>query len=154
VVPARGYGAGLALDAVATLPTGDQSAFAGEAGPVLELRLVGSYRAGHAALAANLGARLRAQAVRFFNPTVAQGNELAGGVAGTVDVPLLRRFAPAAVAELAGAWGGDDGPSPIEARLGLRARVGTRLTIGVGGGVGLGDRRAIGAPAARGLVEL
>ena len=154
LVPARGYGAGVAVDVVATLPTGDQSQFAGEGGPIVELRLVGSYRAARWAVAANAGARLRSQPIRFFNPQVVQGNELAWGFAGLLDLPLLRRMAPVAVAELAGDWGGDDGPSPAEARLGLRAHVAPRWTVGLGGGFGLGGKRAIGAPGARGLLEV
>jgi len=145
LVPRLGYGAGVALDLVATLPTGDQSQFTGESGPIIELRLIGSYRAARWRVAADAGARLRAKPVRFFNPEVAQGNEVAWGVAGTVDLPLWRRLAPTAVAELAGAWGGDDGPSPAEARLGLRARVAPRWTLGVAGGFGLGmrDRKSV-----------
>ena len=154
VVPRLGYGAGAALDVIATLPTGDAGEFAGEAGPIVELRLIGSYRAPRLAVAANAGVRLRSRPVRFFNPEVVQGNELTWGVAGTLGLPLLPALAPALVAELAGAWGGDDGPSPAEARLGLRAQIAPRWTVGIGGGVGLGDRHAIGTPGARGLVEL
>src|SRR5262249_18302920 len=58
VVPRLGYGPGVAADVILTLPTGDQSAFAGEAGPVVELRGVASYRAPRWAAALNLGPRL------------------------------------------------------------------------------------------------
>jgi hypothetical protein len=154
LAPRLGYGLGVAADAVLTLPTGDTDAFAGEAGPVLELRGVASYRGPRWAAALNLGPRFRTEPVRFFNPTVVQGNELAWGVAGQLALPVWRRAAPVALAELAGAWGGSDGPSPAEARLGLRAHVDPRWTLGIAGGAGIGGGGAIGAPAWRALVEL
>jgi hypothetical protein len=154
VVPRLGYGWGVAGDLVLTLPSGDEDHFAGEAGPVVELRVVGSYRAARAAVFANLGGRVRATPVRFFNPLVVQGNELTWGVGATLALPVLGALAPAAVAEVVGAWGGDDGPSPAEAHLGVRGQLGPRWSLGVAGGAGLGGARAIGAPGVRGVVEL
>ena len=60
--PRRGYGAGLALASVLTMPTGDDGDFAGEAGFTVELRGVASYRAPRWRAAANLGGRLRSDA--------------------------------------------------------------------------------------------
>jgi hypothetical protein len=73
-------------------------------------------------MALNLGIRLRTEKVKFFNPNLVLGHEMTWGAAGSVKLPFLARAEPRALAEIAGAYGGDDGPSPSEVRGGLRAR--------------------------------
>jgi hypothetical protein len=152
--PPRGYGPGAALALVVTLPTGDDGEFAGEEGVVVEGRAIASWRAARFAAAINAGPRLRSARVRFFNPNMVLGHELAWGLAASARLPVARRLEPLALAEVAGGWGGADGPSPAEARLGLRARVAAPWTLGLAGGLGMGDQRAIGAPAWRVALEL
>jgi hypothetical protein len=149
VAPPGGLGQAWSAELVATLPTGDDQEFAGEAGVIVELRLAASYRARRFALAANLGPRFRAQEVRFIAPETTLGDEVAFGLAGSVVVPGAR--GAEAVVELAGARG-DHGISPVEVRAGVRVPLGHGLALTFHVGAGLD--RDIGAPGVRGGVSL
>ena len=158
VEPPYGYGLAVATDIVITLPTGDDEQFAGEAGTVIEARLIGSYRYSRFAAAANLGPRLRTEEVQFLDPTLVHGNEIAWGLAGSVLVPG-GQGKWTAVAELAGAWGVDAGdgtesPDPAEARAGARYDVAPAWTVGAALGGGLGERDAVGSPAWRFVADV
>lgn len=133
-----------ALAGALVLPTGDDDHFAGEAGPVLEWKLALGWRGARAAVAANLGVRLRTEEVILLSPARPHGNELAGGLAGELALPWLGRALPAgwAVAEATGILGdsignGTRGPSPAELRAGLRLALtpAWSLTALAGGGL-------------------
>jgi hypothetical protein len=134
-------GATLALAAVVTLPTGDDDNFAGEAGPLIEPRLIASWRRSRGALAINLGARIRTEEVVLLSPARAHGNELLASVAGELVVPWLCSDAFSVLAEYAavrgeGTTGDNVGPSPQEVRAGVRLRLPNGWSITVGGGAG------------------
>ena len=153
-----GIGTAVAMGVIVTLPTGDEDAFAGEAGAVIEIRLAASTRQQRWAVGANLGARLRTEEARFIDPTLAFGNELVGGVGVTAEVPETRRRLWA-VGELAAVWGVDEdgsrrGPDPLEVRFGARWAATSAWGVGAGVGLGLGDREAIGAPPWRLIAEV
>ncbi len=135
-----------------TLPTGDQAEFAGE-GVVVEGRGIVSLRRPRWEIAANLGLRLRTQDVVFLSPEVTFGNELTYGVAGSIVLPGLEGKW-SAQAEIAGVWGLNIGPSPAEARAGLRWQLNSTLAVGAALGAGIGDTESIGTPGFRGIVEL
>jgi OmpA-OmpF porin, OOP family len=157
VEPPFGYGLGVATDVVLTLPTGDDEQFAGEAGPVIEARLIGSWRTRRFAAAANLGPRLRTEEVQFLDPTLVHGNEIGWGRAGSVLLPGGQaRWT--AVAELTGAWGVDAGdgtesPDPSEVRGGVRYDVMPGWSVGAALGGGLGERD-VGSPAWRFVADV
>ncbi len=152
VEPRHGYGLAAATDVIVTLPTGDDSQFTGEAGPVFEGRLVGSYRHRRFAAAVNAGARIRASEVQFLAPTLRLGNELAWGVAASAPVPLAPRWM--ALVEAAGASPLDGGPESTEARVGARYRAAPAWTVGATAGVGIADADAIGAPGFRAVLDV
>lgn len=151
VEPKHGLGFAAAGVIVATLPTGDDEHFAGEAGPVFEGRLVGSYRHRLGAVALNVGARIRTEEVEFLVPELRLGNELVFGGGLEVGIPKTRARA---LVEVVGVTDIDAGPSPGEARAGGRYRIGRAWVVGAGFGLGIGDDRAIGAPGVRFLLEV
>jgi hypothetical protein len=148
VEPPSGLGQALAVDLVLTLPTGNDDDFVGEAGVVVELRLVGSYRTERWAVAVNLGPRFRAEEVVWLAPGTKLGNEVAWGAAGSVVVPGAGGLE--AIGEVAGARG-DHGVSPAEGRLGARVPLARGVSLAVHVGAGLVDE--VGAPAWRAGLE-
>ncbi len=143
-----------------TLPTGDDRDFAGEPAWTLTWRLIGRRSLAHGiVVAVSGGVRLRGAEVRIGDRLVS--DELVGAAGVVVPLPAVRPLwcDPAQVkltAEIAGVLandvGGQRGPSPAEARLGIVTHPrGGPLVIGVRVGAGLGDE--IGAPAWRATVE-
>ena len=143
-----------------TLPTGDDGDFAGEASWSLAWRLVGRVTLpGDVVLAATAGIRLRGIEVLVGDRLV--GDELAGAVGVAVPLPPICplwcvRDQVKLTAELAGVLGddvgGDSGPSPVEARLGLVTRPQPWLEFAARVGSGLADQ--IGSPRVRAMLEL
>lgn len=148
--------AGLAIAARATLPTGDNQHFAGEAAPTFAWSAVAGYRARWWRLGASLGPRLRTERVVLLSPARPHGSELEALVAGEVRAPrgpplsLLGEYA-AVRGESVAPGVGVRGPSPGEARAGVRwSRVdGWNLTAGVGFGTTPAE---VGSPSWRVVV--
>ena len=134
----RGMAAGLAGGI--TLPTGDDGDFAGEAGPVVDWRLLIGWRGPRAAVAANLGVRIRSEEVVLLSPARPHGNELTTGLAGEVALPDVG-IRSAAVGEAVWVTGdsigaGARGASPGELRGGLRLAVADGWSVTLLGGAG------------------
>lgn len=149
----RDQGRAVAVAASLSLPTGDQDHFAGEQGPVIGWTLIGSWRNRHLSVGANLGLRLRTEEVVLLSPSQPHGNELTGGGGAELFVPGLPPLS--AVGEYVfvvgdATTGSTDlrGPSPREARLGLRWRTrgGWELSVGAGAGTTPDE---VGSPAWR-----
>jgi len=151
VTPERGLGQAWGAAVTVTLPTGDETQFAGEAAPMVEFHLIASWRAPDWALAVNLGPRFRSEEVPFLSPDVTLGNELVWGAAASARAPWWPELE--GVAELGGARG-DEGVSPVEARLGARYRVDAWWTVGAIVGVGVAGADDVGAPVWRGVIDL
>jgi hypothetical protein len=145
------------LRAELTLPTGDDAQFAGDAAWTLAWSLIGRIALPRdIAVAATAGIRLHGAEVAVGDRVV--GDELFAAAGATVPLPALGLAAAdrlALTAELRGALGdrvgGSSGPSPAEARLGVRVEALPALTVAVHAGVGLDDQ--IGAPRLRLLLE-
>jgi hypothetical protein len=150
---AAGFGLGASL--AVTVPTGDDDHFAGEAGAVVEWRLIGSYRHRRYRVAAQLGPRFRTERVVLLSPARPHDNELVGAVAGELIVPGLALDRLSLVAEYAAvrgdaasAEGSTRGPSPREARAGARLRTAAGWVLT--GAIGFGTSPAeVGSPAWR-----
>ena len=142
-----------------TLPTGDDGDFAGDAAWSLSWRLIGRIvvPAG-IVLAANAGIRLRGTEVQIGDRLVGDEGILAAGV--VVPMPALRplwcaegvKLTGEVVATLGNDVGMANGPSPVEARVGVVSRPTAAITIGVRAGAGINDE--IGAPKYRATLEL
>ena len=135
----RGMAAGLAGGL--TLPTGDDGDFAGEAGVVVDWRLLIGWRGSGAAIAGNLGVRLRSQEVVLLSPARPHGNEITTGIAGEVRLPEVG-VRSAAVGEAVWVIGdsidaGARGPSPGEIRAGVRLSVAQEWSVTLLGGAGV-----------------
>lgn len=142
---------------VVVVPTGDDGDFAGEEGPVVEWRLAAGWRGERAAFTANAGARFRADEVTLLSPARPNGDELVYALAAEAALPWAPTDRGWAIAELDGVLGdsigaGTRGPSPIEARAGVRARLCEVWSVTVGGGAGLTPAE-VGAPAWRAIVS-
>lgn len=142
-------------------PIGDDDHFAGDASWNLAWSLIGRFAlpAGISLSAAG-GIRLRGDEVVVADRI--QSNELFGMAGVAVPIPPIRPLWCVAehvklTAEVASVLGdrvaGAQGPSPIEARIGLVTRPRDNVTLGVRVGAGLVDDE-IGAPRWRALVEL
>jgi hypothetical protein len=142
----------------ATLPTGDDGDFAGEASWSLAWRIVGRLDLERVVLAASGGIRLRGREVIVGDRLVGDEGVLAAGV--VVPVPALQPLwcseGLKLSGEVVGVVGNDvgmgTGPSPAEARFGVIGRPTPELTIGARAGFGLNDQ--IGAPQFRATLEL
>jgi len=145
------------LRAELTLPTGDDAALAGDAAWTLAWHLIG-----RATLPRQIGVAATA-GIRLHGAEVVIGRRLVGDellAAAGASVPLaalgLGDEPIALTAELTYALGdrlGDrKGPSPAEARLGVRLQALPALAITASAGVGLNDQ--IGAPRLRALIAL
>lgn len=140
----RGLAAALAL--AITLPTGDDGDFAGEAGWILGWGLRVGYRSDDVMIAGGAGLRVRTREVVLLSPARPNGNELTGNLGVAVRAgPLGRAFGGDdrawLLAEVEGVLGDDPGtgsrgPSPAEARLGVRLDVAHCWSIGLAGGGG------------------
>jgi hypothetical protein len=145
-------GVGAAFAATLILPSGDEAQLAGEAATALEWRVELGYRDARFAVAANGGLRLRTEEVRFLSPSRPHGNELLGGLGAEVVIPGLRLDQLSALGEVTvvrgDSIGGDlRGPSPGEARAGLRWRADRwSITAAAGGGFTPDE---VGSPAWR-----
>jgi hypothetical protein len=143
-----------------TLPTGDDDHFAGEAGWSVAWRLIGRVMLPHdIVFAATAGIRLRGIEVLVGDRVV--GSELVGAAGIVVPLPPIRplwcvaeqvKLSGEVVAILGDDVGGERGPSPVEARIGVVTQPLPWLQIGVRAGTGLADQ--LGAPRLRALLEL
>lgn len=167
---ARGVAATASL--VVVVPTGDDGDFAGEEGPVVEWRIAAGWRGERVAFTANAGARFRSDEVTLLSPARPNGDELVYALAAEAALPWAPADRGWAIAELDGVLGdaigppmsggpmdpmtrggaGTRGPSPIEARAGVRARLCEVWSVTVGGGAGLTPAE-VGAPAWRAIVS-
>jgi hypothetical protein len=135
----RGLASALTFDV--SLPTGDDGDFAGEAGPVVAWRLLLGWRGARAAVAGNLGVRLRTEEVVLLSPARPHGNEITSGLAASVALPDVGMRWDAigeavfVVGDSIGA--GTRGPSPGELRAGLRLAVTETWAVTVLGGAGV-----------------
>lgn len=152
--PAGGFG--LAVAATASLPTGDNDHFAGEAGPVFGFAVITGYRHRRFRVAGAVGPRLRTERVVLLSPARPHGGELVASIAGEAPVP--RSTGVSAVVEYAAVRGDAAasgttvrGPSPHEFRLGgkVRRAGGWTFTAGVGFGTTPAE---VGSPAWRVVV--
>ncbi|MBK9037151.1 MAG: hypothetical protein IPL61_38890 [Myxococcales bacterium] len=158
---ALGLAAGVAV--ALTIPTGDDGDFAGEAGPVLAWGLRAGYRTPRFALTGGAGLRLRTEEVVLLSPARPHGNELVGSLGAAARFGALgRQFGGAdrawVLAELEAALGDDAGtgargPSPAEARLGLRVDVAHCWSVAVAAGGGLTSAE-IGSPGYRLIAQV
>jgi hypothetical protein len=146
------------LRAELTLPAGDDAQFAGDAAWTAAWSLIGRVALARGiAVAATAGIRLHGAEVAVGDRLI--GDELFAAAGAAVPLPALGLGGPservALTAALRGALGdrvgGSSGPSPAEARIGVRIQALPALTVGVHAGVGLDDQ--IGAPRLRALVE-
>jgi hypothetical protein len=141
-------GLGAALAGAVSLPTGDEDHLAGEAATLVEWKLVVGWRGERAAIAGNLGVRLRGQQVVLLSPARPHGNEIVTAIAGEVGLPWLSRVLTLgdstrawAVGELTKVTGdsidaGARGASPGELRAGLRLAVADGWSVSALGGAG------------------
>jgi hypothetical protein len=149
---AAGSAVGAAL--VVSLPTGDGGDFAGEAGWVIEWRLIGSHAARWWRAAIDVGPRFRTREVVLLSPARPHGNELCAAAAAEVMLPRVRRHAASLLAEYsyvrgdAPRGGGTRGPSPGELRLGARWRTAAGWSLLAGLGLGTTPDE-VGSPAWR-----
>lgn len=143
-------GLGIALVTGLSVPTGAEDQFAGEKSVVFDWLLVASLREARWAVTVNLGQRLRHEAVVLLSPARPHDNEVVAGVGA--EVVMYRGLSGIAEYVLVGGDRGPApgvrGPSPVEARLGLRLRVTPELTVGGGYGAGTTPNE-VGSPAWR-----
>lgn len=143
-----------------TLPTGDDFDFAGEARFTAAWHLIArvTLPAGFV-VAATAGVRFRPREVKIADRLL--GDELAGGVGVTYEIPALRgvwceqnrvRVLGEIVGVLANDVAGKRGPSPAEARVGMASDI--RTWLSVAGRVGTAIDDEIGAPRFRGMLEV
>ena len=142
------------------LPTGDDQHYAGEASWVLHWRALAALRLGRFGVAIAAGVRIRGEEVLLAADQVA-GNEVVAGVAIAYTLPPISRVycdwtQLRLIAEVDGVVGDTvgevRGPSPFEARAGIRGRIWRGWTVGVIGGRGLTDE--VGAPSWRAVIEV
>jgi hypothetical protein len=143
-----------------TFGTGDDRDFAGEARFTAAWNLIARFTlpAGFV-VAATAGVRFRRAEVLVADRLL--GDELAGGIGATYELPAIRGLWCAAnrvrvTAEVVGVLGDDvanqRGPSPVEGRVGMISRIRPWLAIAMRVGKGLDDQ--IGAPRFRAMFEL
>jgi hypothetical protein len=157
------HGAAVAVAAAVTLPTGDDGDFAGEQGPVIAWSLRAGYRTDDLAVAGGAGLRIRVDEVVLLSPARPHGNELVLSVGAAARLaPLGRQFGGDdrvwALAEIESVFGddagtGSRGPSPAEARIGVRADVAHCWSVAVAGGGGFRPDE-VGAPGYRVIAQL
>jgi hypothetical protein len=150
----------VAFAADVLLPTGDQDHYAGEQSWAIHWRALAALRFGRFGAAVSGGVRIRGEEVALAPDQVA-GNEVIGGAAVAYQLPgipgvycswtQLRAIAELD-AVLGDAMGGSNGPSPLEARVGLRGRIWRGWTLGVAAGRGLNDE--VGAPRWRAMLDV
>ncbi len=156
--PDHADGRAVFVRADASLPTGDDGDFAGEASWSLAWRLIGRLVVHRVVAAATLGIRFRGQEVTVGDRLVGDEGLAAVGLAVPLPAvaPLWCADAVKVTGEVTAIVGDDVGigksPSPVEAHLGVVSRVTGELTVGVRAGTGLTDE--IGAPRFRAVVEL
>lgn len=144
----------------ATVPTGDDHDFAGEARWTGSTLLIGrAVLPAGVVVAATGGILVRGAEVEVADRTV--GDALVGGLGVAVPVPPVAGLwcVPdqlRVTGELAGELGDDvahrRGPTPLEARFGVIGRPRPELAIAVRAGLGLDDQ--IGSPRFRATVEV
>ncbi|MGE5183781.1 MAG: hypothetical protein ACM31C_17040, partial [Acidobacteriota bacterium] len=142
------------------LPTGDDFQFAGDARWSGSWLLIGRTTLAPGVVAAATGGiRIRAAEVQVGDRLV--GDELAYGAGLAVALPPVAHLwcVPdqlRATGELVGVVGdrvgGQRGPSPVEARVGVVGQPRPDLSIGVRAGVGLDDQ--VGSPRFRAMLEV
>ena len=145
---------------VATLPTGDDDNFAGEARWTASGLLIGrATLPANIVVAATGGILLRGAEVQVADRVV--GDALLGGLGAAIGLPPLLglwcvpdqlRLTGELVGSLGDQVAHKHGPSPAEARLGVVGRPLPSLALGIRAGLGLGDQ--IGSPRFRATLEL
>jgi hypothetical protein len=142
-----------------SLPTGDSSDFAGDAGYSIAWRLIGRVSLPHGIIvAATAGLRLRGTEVLIADRLMGNESLAAAGIA--VPLPALRplwcRDQVRLTAEISGVLGDDvgagRGPSPVELRFGVISQPRPAWTIGARVARGITDE--IGSPDLRATIEL
>lgn len=156
-------GLAAAVAAALTLPTGDDGDFAGEAGAVLAWGLRAGYRTADVAITGGAGLRLRTEEVVLLSPARPHGNELTASLGAAVRLgPLGRQFGGSdrawALAEVEAVLGDDAGtgargPSPAEARLGVRAQIHHCWSVALAAGGGFRPDE-IGSPGYRLIAQV
>jgi hypothetical protein len=145
--------------AALTFGTGDDRDFAGEARWTGTWLLIGRAELGPLVIAATGGIHLRGAEVQVADRLL--GDELVGGIGAVLGLPPVaglwcRPDQLRATAEVVGVLGdrvgGQRGPSPVEARVGVVGTPTTSLAVGLRVGIGLDDQ--IGAPLVRAMLEL
>ena len=142
------------------LPTGDDFQFAGDARWSGSWLLIGRATvAPGVVVAATGGIRIRAAEVQVGDRLVGDELVLGGGVAAAIPpiaglwcVPEQLRATGEVVGVVGDRVGGQRGPSPVEARIGIVGAPRPDLAIGVRAGIGLDDQ--VGAPRFRAMLEL
>ena len=151
---AEGFRPRGAFGLTVTLPLGDSTEFAGEAGVVIEPRVLVDFVRPRWALALNVGARLRTEEAQFFDEPIR--NELWAGLGARQAVSMLGGGALARriwlTGELVGVIASEGGPTPIELRGGVRVAWAHRLDVGLG--LGIGMTSDIGSPALRAMLDV
>jgi hypothetical protein len=150
----------VAFAADVLLPTGDEDHYAGEASWAIHWRALAALHVGSFGAAVSGGVRIRGEEVALAADQVA-GNEVITGIAVAYQLPGIRgvycswtqlRVIGELDAVLGDAMGGSSGPSPVEARVGVRGRIWRGWTLGVAAGRGLTDE--VGAPQWRGMLDI
>ncbi|MBE7451596.1 MAG: thrombospondin type 3 repeat-containing protein [Kofleriaceae bacterium] len=163
VGPPGGRGLGAAVALGVTLPTGDDHHFAGEAGWTLSWGVRAGWRGERLELTGGAGLRVRTREVVLLSPARPHGNELtaSAGVAVRLD-PVGRTLGGPdrawALLEVEAALGdsptrGVRGPSPGEARAGVRLQVHRCWSVALAAGGGFTPDE-VGAPAWRAVAQL
>jgi hypothetical protein len=146
--------------AAIVLPTGDDQHYAGEASWALDWRALAALNLGPVGVALSAGVRIRGEEVLLAAGQVA-GNEVMAGAALSYQLPPISGVTCdwtqlRLIAEVDGVVGDTvgevRGPSPFEARAGVRGRIWRGWTIAVVGGRGLTDE--VGAPRWRAVLEV
>ncbi|MCX5740862.1 MAG: hypothetical protein NT062_00010 [Proteobacteria bacterium] len=135
----------------ASLPTGDDAAFAGEAGVVGGVALIGRFTADNGVvLAATAGLRLRFVETQVGDQTA--GNELVGGLGVVAPLPRDLHASAELVGALGDKIGGVRGPSPVEGRIGIGVVAYRGMELGFRLGTGFVDEA--GSPRWRASFEV
>jgi hypothetical protein len=141
-------GPGLGIEVAATLPMGDDDAWAGEGRSRIEAKLLADFQLLGAGIGAAIGVRHRFEPIDLFNTQLR--DEMTFGAGLKVPIPPLHPLV--AVAEVRGSTNFKGAAtSPVEGDLGARMAFGdvTLTTM-----VGMGLASGVGAPAFRGVLGL
>jgi large repetitive protein len=145
-----------AFSLTVSLPLGASDEFSGEAGVVIEPRVVVDLVRPRWAVAVNVGARLRTVEAQFFDEPIR--NELWAGLGARTSATLLgaRQSGLGSriwlTGEVVTVLASEGGPTPFELRGGVRVAWAHRVDVGFG--IGVGMNQEVGAPAFRGMFDV